>query len=54
MMENYSSLNRRFGQINADLLTQIRGLSVEQLEDLGEALLDFQTEEDLKQWLGDN
>ncbi len=43
-------LNRRIGQIPAALLTQIRGLSVEKLEDLGEALLDFKTEEDLKQW----
>ncbi|MGB5594332.1 MAG: DUF4351 domain-containing protein, partial [Crocosphaera sp.] len=43
-------LNRRFGQITADLLTQIRGLSVEQLEDLGEALLDFKSEEELQQW----
>ena len=43
-------LDRRFGQLSDDFLTQIRGLSVEQLEDLGEALLDFQTEEDLKQW----
>jgi hypothetical protein len=43
-------LNRRFSQISPNLLTQIRGLSVEQLEDLGEALLDFQSEEDLKQW----
>ena len=43
-------LNRRFGQLSADLLTQIRGLSVEQLEDLGEALLDFKSEKDLTQW----
>ena len=43
-------LNRRFGQLSDDLLTKIRGLSVEQLEDLGEALLDFQSENDLTQW----
>ncbi|MGK7887304.1 MAG: Rpn family recombination-promoting nuclease/putative transposase [Crocosphaera sp.] len=43
-------LKRRFGQISDDLLTQIRGLSVEKLEDLGEALLDFQSENDLTQW----
>ncbi len=43
-------LNRRFGQLSADLLTKIRGLSVEQLEDLGEALLDFKSENDLTQW----
>lgn len=43
-------LKRRTGQIPADLLTEIRGLSIEQLENLGEALLDFHTEEDLQQW----
>ncbi|WP_107670411.1 Rpn family recombination-promoting nuclease/putative transposase [Cyanothece sp. BG0011] len=43
-------LNHRFGQIPDDLLPKIRGLSVEQLENLGEALLDFQSEEDLTQW----
>ncbi|MDJ0581775.1 Rpn family recombination-promoting nuclease/putative transposase [Crocosphaera sp.] len=44
-------LDRRFGQLSTDLLTQIRGLSVENLEDLGEALLDFKSENDLTQWL---
>lgn len=44
-------LNRRIGQISSDFLDQIRGLSIEQLEDLGEALLDFQEEEDLRQFL---
>ncbi len=43
-------LNRRIGQISPDFSSQIRALSVEQLEDLGEALLDFQSEEDLRQW----
>ncbi|MDJ0597330.1 MAG: Rpn family recombination-promoting nuclease/putative transposase [Crocosphaera sp.] len=43
-------LNHRFGQISDELVTQIQGLSIEQLENLGEALLDFQTEDDLKQW----
>nr|WP_231599563.1 DUF4351 domain-containing protein [Crocosphaera watsonii] len=32
-------------------MSQVRGLSVEQLEELGEALLDFQTEKDLEKWL---
>ncbi|MDJ0662325.1 MAG: DUF4351 domain-containing protein, partial [Crocosphaera sp.] len=41
----------RFGQLSEDYLTQIRGLSVEQLETLGDALLDFESEEDLQQWL---
>ena len=44
-------LTRRFGQLSEDYLTQIRGLSVEQLETLGDALLDFESEEDLQQWL---
>ncbi|EAZ88803.1 hypothetical protein CY0110_01080 [Crocosphaera chwakensis CCY0110] len=43
-------LNRRFGQISPDFLTQVQTLSVEELEDLGEALLDFHSEEDLRQW----
>ncbi|ACK71767.1 conserved hypothetical protein [Gloeothece citriformis PCC 7424] len=47
-------LNRRLGQISPTLTEQIRGLSVEQLENLGEALLDFRTSEDLKQWLAQN
>lgn len=44
-------LNRRFGELAPDTISQVRGLPVEQLEELGEALLDFQSEEDLKQWL---
>jgi predicted transposase/invertase (TIGR01784 family) len=43
-------LHRRFGELSPDLLTQIRRLSVEELENLGESLLDFQSQEDLKQW----
>ena len=44
-------LNRRFGSVAGDIEPQIRQLSVEQLEDLGEALLDFATEQDLLNWL---
>jgi predicted transposase/invertase (TIGR01784 family) len=47
-------LTRRIGQISTSLSTQIRSLSVEQLENLAEALLDFETEEDLRQWLTNN
>ncbi|ACK73870.1 conserved hypothetical protein (plasmid) [Gloeothece citriformis PCC 7424] len=47
-------LNRRIGQISPTLTEQIRGLSVEQLENLGEALLDFGTSSDLRQWLVEN
>ncbi|MEM9276872.1 MAG: DUF4351 domain-containing protein, partial [Cyanobacteria bacterium P01_F01_bin.143] len=44
-------LRKRFGQISQDLEKQIQTLSIEQLEDLGEALLDFTTEADLVNWL---
>jgi predicted transposase YdaD len=45
-------LNRRLGQVAASVEEQVRQLPVEQLEDLGEALLDFQSEADLLHWLG--
>ena len=44
-------LNRRLGEVPQSLTEQISGLSVELLEDLGEALLDFTSETDLRQWL---
>jgi len=44
-------LTRRIGAINLQLQSQIENLSLTQLEDLGEALLDFATEEDLLNWL---
>jgi hypothetical protein len=44
-------LNRRFGSIAPNIEEQIRRLSVNQLEDLGEAILDFQSETDLTSWL---
>ncbi len=47
-------LNRRFGEVPQSLTEQIRGLSVDLLEDLGEALLDFTSETDLRQWLSQN
>ncbi|MDJ0509193.1 MAG: Rpn family recombination-promoting nuclease/putative transposase [Crocosphaera sp.] len=45
-------LKRRFGEIPVSLTEQIQGLSVEQLESLGEDLLDFETQDDLVEWLG--
>ncbi len=45
-------LNRRLGEIPPSLQGQIRALPVEQLEELGEALLDFESEADLVHWLG--
>jgi Domain of unknown function (DUF4351) len=47
-------VNRRLGGLNPTLEAQIRDLSIEQVEDLSEALLDFQTEADLVNWLNRN
>ncbi|MEH2335164.1 MAG: DUF4351 domain-containing protein [Nostoc sp.] len=44
-------LNRRIGEINSSLIEQIQDLSIEQLENLGEALLDFSSVADLETWL---
>ena len=44
-------LHRRFGEIPLNLTEQIRELSVEKLESLGEALLDFESIADLVNWL---
>ncbi len=47
-------LKKRIGQINAKDENLITGLSVEQLEALGEALLDFSSGDDLTAWLNQN
>ena len=44
-------LNRRLGEISSTLGQQIQELSLEQLETLGEALLDFTSLTDLTAWL---
>lgn len=44
-------LNRRLSGIAPDLEAKIRDLSVERLEELGEALLDFSNVDDLVNWL---
>jgi len=44
-------LNRRIGEIPPQLTNQINNLSTEQLETLGEALLDFNNQSDLLNWL---
>jgi hypothetical protein len=44
-------LNRRIGEIDTSLIERIQGLSIEQLENLGEALLDFSSVADLETWL---
>ncbi|KAI9129776.1 DUF4351 domain-containing protein [Acaryochloris sp. CCMEE 5410] len=44
-------LNRRIGDISPELRSQLQSLSLEQLETLGEALLDFTKPADLVNWL---
>ncbi len=46
-------LERRVGEIAPDIQNRIRRLSIEQLENLGEALLDFTSASDLIDWLQD-
>ncbi len=44
-------LNRVIGKVPARATKQLQALSAAQLEDLGEALLDFKSKEDLTNWL---
>jgi predicted transposase YdaD len=44
-------LKRRVGNVQIDLETQIKTLPLAQLEELGEALLDFSQMDDLVTWL---
>ena len=44
-------LNRRIGEIESSLIQKVQALSIEQLEELGEALLDFTSIGDLENWL---
>ncbi|MBW4506886.1 MAG: DUF4351 domain-containing protein [Scytonematopsis contorta HA4267-MV1] len=47
-------LNRRFSQIDTLFIERVRALSTEQLENLGEELLDFTDVSDLEAWLNQN
>ncbi|MCC3591682.1 Rpn family recombination-promoting nuclease/putative transposase [Microcoleus sp. PH2017_28_MFU_U_A] len=47
-------LTRRIGSIAPETREQIQTLSVEELEDLGEALLDFSSASDLTNWLNEH
>ncbi|MEL6382173.1 MAG: DUF4351 domain-containing protein [Cyanobacteria bacterium J06626_18] len=47
-------LNRQVGTVTAALVEQVESLSSEQLESLGEALLDFNEMSDLANWLADH
>ncbi|MBP0031238.1 DUF4351 domain-containing protein, partial [Roseofilum sp. Guam] len=44
-------LKKRFGEIPDEISRQIESLSIENLEDLGEEILDFKGLEDLVNWL---
>lgn len=44
-------LNRRLGTIDSALIERVQRLTIEQLEGLGEALLDFADVADLLAWL---
>ena len=44
-------LARRFGSISFEITERLNHLSSEQLNDLGEALIDFKTTPDLEIWL---
>jgi len=47
-------LNRRFGKVGVRLQARLRKLPIERLEAMAEALLDFKTVDDLKQWLDEH
>ncbi|AFZ19652.1 hypothetical protein Mic7113_3944 [Allocoleopsis franciscana PCC 7113] len=47
----WRQLKRKFGQLNPEVEAQVRGLELASLEELSEALLDFENVEDLKVWL---
>jgi predicted transposase YdaD len=47
-------LTRRFGEIGPDLRGAVQALSLERLENLGDALLDFSELVDLVNWLQEN
>jgi predicted transposase YdaD len=44
-------IRRKFGEPDRELTTKIANLPLEQLENLGEELLDFNTIDDLTHWL---
>jgi predicted transposase YdaD len=47
-------LTRRVGALSPELAAQVQALSPEQLEALGEALLDFTQQQELVNWLENN
>jgi flagellar biosynthesis/type III secretory pathway protein FliH len=47
-------LNRKLGSLSAELITRVESLSIERLDVLSEALLNFQVVDDLIVWLKEN
>ncbi|MGH9799966.1 MAG: DUF4351 domain-containing protein, partial [Blastocatellia bacterium] len=47
-------LSRKFGELSLRVQAQIKRLSATQLEELGEALLDFEQLKDAREWLNDH
>ena len=47
-------ISRRFGALSPEQISQVRSLSIPQLESLGEALLDFQELGEFEAWLQEN
>jgi predicted transposase YdaD len=46
-------LTRKLGELPQEMSDRINNLSIEQIENLGEALLDFQEMSDLEAWLNE-
>ncbi|WP_219884711.1 DUF4351 domain-containing protein [Merismopedia glauca] len=44
-------LTRKLGSLSPELQERVSGLGIEPLESLGEALLDFESVQDLENWL---
>lgn len=44
-------LNRKVGNLSPEIIARVSALSLERLEALGEALLDFNSAKDLVSWL---
>jgi hypothetical protein len=47
-------LTRKLGNLNPEITAKVTQLGLESLEKLGEALLDFKTQQDLETWLTNN
>ena len=47
-------LNQKFGETSAELEQKIQALSTNQLEELGKAVLNFSSQNDLTTWLENN